>query len=237
MAAHADENEEKYERLRRRVLELHAVAVRRDAEAPRVTAPATLDDPSQTARLDDLLPAVAGPTGVPSHTGSRGAEDPDGDPDGDGTDDDLLEPDGALVAAVGELTAATDEFLALGDRLPVLRDVPARAWSVQIVRASALAVLLGAVLLGLGIWREILGFWWLPALVAMVPVAVRTALLAVAPAAGRHRRQRYAAAVTGAAALLLAPAAAVFGWAAGLGCAAVFAVAVSVLLELRWGRA
>jgi hypothetical protein len=119
----------------------------------------------------------------------------------------------------------------------VLRDLPARASSVQVVRASALAVLLGAVLLGLGIWRDILAVWWLPVVLVLLPAAVRTATMGIAPAAGRHRRQRYAAAASGAAALLVAPVAAVFGWLPGLLCVVAFGVAASVLLELRWGRA
>jgi len=248
MAARLDENEDRYEQLRRRLLDLHAVAVEREAAAPRVVAPAGLDDdPTQTARLDEMLAtggwaAGGGPAGNgagEAGAGEAGAgEAGAGEAGADGgTLDFALEPDAALVAAVDELTAATDAFLTLGDRLPVLRDVPARAWSVQIVRASAFAVLLGAVLLGLGIWRDILAVWWLPVLLAMLPAAVRMALIGVAPAAGRHRRQRYAAAVAGASALVVAPGAAVFGWPAGLGCAAVFVVAVSVLLELRWGRA
>jgi len=67
-------------------------------------------------------------------------------------------------------------------------------------------------------------------------VAGRTALLPVAPAAGRHRRQRYAAGVTGAAGLLVAPVSAVWGSLEGLVLVAVFGVAVSVLLDLRRGR-
>ena len=239
MAARADENEDRYEQLRRRLLDLHAVAVEREAAAPRVVPPAGLDDdPTRTARLDEVLATGGWARGDgPAGDGPAGDGAGDGGGEDGGAADFALEPDSALVAAVDELTGATDAFLTLGDRLPVLRDVPARAWSVQIVRASAFAVLLGAVLLGLGIWRDILAVWWLPVLLAMLPAAVRMALIGVAPAAGRHRRQRYAAAVAGASALVVAPGAAVFGWPAGLGCAAVFVVAVSVLLELRWGRA
>jgi hypothetical protein len=206
---------------------------------PDVPVPAGSGDGSETARLDE----VTGPFGSSDHDPGVDGQGVDGQGD-DGPGDDgpggdelfALEPDPALIGAVRELTETTDELLALGDRLPVLRDVPARAWSLQIVRASALAVLLGAVLLGLGIWQGILGVWWLPVVLAMVPAAVRMVLLGVAPAAGRHRRQRYAAAVTGAAALLVAPVAAVFGWPQGLLAVLAFGIGASVLLELRWGR-
>jgi len=70
----------------------------------------------------------------------------------------------------------------------------------------------------------------------MLPAAGRAALLGIAPAAGRHRRQRYAAVAAGAAALFLAPVAAVYGWLPGLLFVAVFGVAISMLFELRWGR-
>jgi hypothetical protein len=136
------------------------------------------------------------------------------------------------AATVARLIAATDELLAFEDRLPVLRDLPARALSVQVVRASALAALLGGVLLGLGIWRGALGWGWLPVVLITLVAALRTATLSVAPAAGGHRRQRYAAAVCGAAALLIGPGAAISGWPFGLVCAVVHALALGVLLEL-----
>lgn len=219
----AEDHEARFEQLRRRVLELHGEAARLEAALPDVGPPPADDEPGsqETQRIDVTAPTPVAEIGeLPADPGAE--EDPDA----------IRE----LSRTLDELVTATDAMLALQDRLPVLRDVPARAWSVQIVRASALAVLLGAVLLGLGIWRDILGAGWLPVPLLMLPVAVRMALLTVAPASGRHRRQRYSAATCGAAALLVAPVAAVYGWLPGVCCVVVFAVALGVLLEVRWGR-
>ncbi|HEY6798191.1 MAG TPA: hypothetical protein VI248_26225 [Kineosporiaceae bacterium] len=204
-----DEHEERYLELRRRVLEVHGEAVRLGAFAAADGEPAPAAEAAgtpagdTTSVVDDGLPA-----------------------DVEGLDERLL-------GAVDELIEATDAFLAFEDRLPVLRDVAARAWSVQIVRASAFAMLLGAVLLGLGMWRAILAVFWFPVLLVMLPAAARMAFMPVAPAAGRHRRQRWSALVGGAAALFLAPLAAVFGWLPGVACVAVLGVALTVLFELR----
>lgn len=140
--------------------------------------------------------------------------------------------DAGLEPAVDALVAAADELLDFEDRLPVLRDLPARAMSVQVVRAGALAAGLGGVLLALGIWRDLLGWGWLPITLITVPATLRMATLVVAPAAGAHRRQRYAAAGCGGAGLLIGPAAHWWGWPAGLACAVVHAVCLAVLLEL-----
>lgn len=246
-----DEHGQHYEEMRRRVLRLHAAAVALDREHP---GPEPDHDPGGVSGDDDGGD-VGGDVGGDGSARTAGlavtrevlsfASVPDGaGPPGAGMVDvegiiaagEPADVDERLVSAVGELTAATDELLAFGDRLPVLQDLPARASSVQVIRASALAVLLGAVLLGLGIWRGALAVWWLPVPLAMLPVAVRAALLGVAPAAGRHRRQRYAAATAGAAALLVAPLAAVSGWLPGLACVLALGVATSVLLDLRWER-
>jgi hypothetical protein len=144
----------------------------------------------------------------------------------------LDDEDDRLAAAVGELVEAADELLAFEDRLPVLQDLPARALSVHVVRAGALAALLGAVLLALGIWRDVLGWGWLPVIVLAVLAALRTATLSVAPAAGQHRRQRYLAAACGIGGLLTGPVAVFWGWPAGLACAAVQVACLAVLLEL-----
>ena len=135
------------------------------------------------------------------------------------------------VAAVEALVAATDQLLAFEDRLPVLRDLPARALSFQVVRASALATLLGGVLIVLGIWQGPLGWVWSPIVLVMAAAALRTATLPVAPAAGAHRRQRYVSAGCGATALLVGPAA-MWEWPAGLLLAVVHALCLAVLLEL-----
>lgn len=138
--------------------------------------------------------------------------------------------------AVDLLVEATDHLLAFEDRLPVLKDLPARALSVQVVRAAALATGLGGLLVALGIWREVLAWWWAPGVMIAVVATVRMANLPVAPAAGKHRRQRYWAVVCGAAALLTGPAAALQGWLAGLACAAVHLLCLAVLLDLPRGR-
>lgn len=140
--------------------------------------------------------------------------------------------DAGAGPAVDALVAATDELLAFEDRLPVLRDLPARALSVQMVRAGALAAVLGGVLLALGIWRDVLGWGWLPIALLTVPATLRMATLPVAPAAGAHRRQRYVATGCGGAGLLIGPVAVWWGWPAGLGCALVHALGLAVLLEL-----
>jgi len=199
-------HERRYEQLRARVIRLHADAV----------------------ALDPVEPALpAEPADAP---------EPAGPPEAAGQPEPAGPPDERLVATVDELVEATDALLALEDRLPVLRDLPARASSVQVVRASALATLLGGVLLGLSLWHGALAFWWVPVLALMLPGAARLATLTVAPAAGRHRRQRWAAAVTGASALLAPPVAAVFGWLPGLACVAVLAAALAVVFDVRWGR-
>jgi len=144
----------------------------------------------------------------------------------------LGDDDPGLQPAVTALVEAADELLAFTDRLPVLRDLPARALSVQVVRAGALAALLGGGLLALGIWRLGLGPGWSAIIVITLLAALRAATLPVAPAAGEHRRQRYAAAGCGAAALLIAPAVVWWGWFAGLAFAAVHALCLAVLLEL-----
>jgi len=144
----------------------------------------------------------------------------------------LEQGDPRRAAALQELIDTTDELLRFEDRLPVLLDLPARALSVQVVRAGALAALLGGLLTGVGIWRALLGLGWLVALLVQLFAAGRLVTLPVAPAAGRHRRQRLVAATCGAAALLLAPVEAVFGWWAGLAALGVLLVALAVLLEL-----
>jgi hypothetical protein len=213
MTRTGDEHEERYQELRQRMLELHRAAARLEAAG------------------GDGEPAGAGP----GDDGPAPAE-PDGDLDDDGALRDIAALDEQLLATVDELIEATDAFLAFEERLPVLRDIPARAWSVQIVRASALAMLLGGVLLGLGIWRDILAVFWLPVLLIMLPASARMAFMAVAPAAGRHRRQRWAGLVSGAAALFMAPVAAVFGALPGVALVLVLAGALAVEFELR-GRA
>jgi hypothetical protein len=221
--ADGDEHEERHEQLRARVLELHRIVAQLDAGQPDAGQP------------DAGQPDAGQPDAGQPDAGQPDAGQPDAGVSRDADPDDgAAGPD--LLRAVDELTAATDEFLAFGDRLPVLQDLPARASSVQVVRASALALLLGAVLLGLGVWRRILAPVWLPVLLVMLPAAVRVAMLSVAPASGRHRRQRYVAAASGAAALLVAPAAAVFGWLPGLVCVLVLVGTLAVLLELRWVR-
>jgi len=151
---------------------------------------------------------------------------------------DLDADDAERAAAVQRLIEAADELLKFEDRLPVLLDLPARAMSVQLVRAAALACLLGGLLTGLGIGQVLLSLsrWWVIALVPELVAAGRLITLKVAPAAGRHRRQRWSALACGAAALLLAPVEAVFGWWAGLAALAVLAAAMAVLFELRRGR-
>jgi hypothetical protein len=136
-------------------------------------------------------------------------------------------------AAIQDLIEAADELLRFEDRLPVLLDLPARALSVQVVRAAALAALLGAVLTGLGIWRELMARGWLVAVLVAMFAAGRLITVKVAPAAGRHRRQRWAAGSCGGAALLLAPVEVVFGWWAGLLALLVLVVALAVLLEVH----
>lgn len=137
--------------------------------------------------------------------------------------------------AVARLVEAADELLAFEDRLPVLRDLPARAVSVQVVRAGALASLSGGVLLGLGIWRDVLGGGWLPVALITALAAWRMITLPVAPATGWHRRQRYAAAGCGGAGLLIGPAVVWWGWFTGLALAAVQVLCLAVLLELLLG--
>lgn len=149
----------------------------------------------------------------------------------------LDEADPGLNPAVDGLIDATDELLAFEDRLPVLRDLPARAVSVQVVRAAALAALLGGVLLGLGIWRDVLGGGWLPVLLVTVLAAARMATLRVEPAAGRHRRQRYLAAGCGAAGMLTGPVAVFSGWLAALLVFGVHLGCLAVLLDLPRERA
>jgi hypothetical protein len=144
----------------------------------------------------------------------------------------LEEDDPGFDPAVSALVEATDALIAYSDRLPVLRDLPARAVSVQTVRAGALAALLGGALIGLEIWWGTLGWGWLPVVLITLLAALRTATLSVAPAAGQHRRQRYASAGCGVAALLIGPAAMEWGWWAGLGLAVVHALCLAVLLEL-----
>jgi lysylphosphatidylglycerol synthetase-like protein (DUF2156 family) len=146
------------------------------------------------------------------------------------------EPDHDVRGQLCALIDATDELLAFEDRLPVLADLPARALSVQVVGAAALAILLGGVLIGLGIWRDLLAVWWLPVLLGQLAAAVRVGTLPVAPAAGEHRRQRYAALAAGVAGLLIGPLAAVNGWLIGLLAVIALAVALVVLLDLRRGR-
>jgi hypothetical protein len=137
--------------------------------------------------------------------------------------------DFGLAPAVEELVAATDDLLAFEDRLPVLLDLPARALSVQVVHASALAALLSGALIGLGIWRGVLGWGWLPIIMITELVALLTATLSVAPAAGEHRRQRYAAAGCGCAGLMIGPGAVWWGWFAGLTFAAIQLLCLAVL--------
>jgi hypothetical protein len=148
---------------------------------------------------------------------------------------DLDASDDAGVPAVRRLIEAADELLAFEDRLPVLRDLPARALSVQTVRTAALACLLGGVLVVLGVWQGLLSRWWAFAVVLAAVAAVRLVTLTVAPALGGHRRQRWASACCGVAALVLAPADAVFGWAAGLAVFVVLAGGLAVVLDLRAG--
>jgi len=243
-----DDPERRYRELRSRVLRLHAAAVALDepwTDPPDPPDGAGAPDPVDGTGASDPtdptgISGLTGPTGLVGGPKGGGLGDTRAVPlvtDLDVDDPDVVaEVDERLLAAVGGLVGATDELIAFGERLPVLTDLPARALSVQIVRAAALAVLLGAVLVGLGIWRGILGVWWAPVPLAMLPVAARTALMPVAPAAGRHRRQRYAAGVAGAAGLLVAPVSAVRGSLEGLVLLVVFAVATSVLLDLRRGR-
>lgn len=140
--------------------------------------------------------------------------------------------DAELDPAVDRLVGATDELLAFEDRLPVLRDLPARALSVQVVRAAGLAALLGGVLLGLGVWRDVLGGGWIPVVPITLLAALRIATLTVEPAVGRHRRQRYVAAACGAAGMLIGPVAALSWWLPALGCLAVHLGCLAVLLDL-----
>jgi hypothetical protein len=134
--------------------------------------------------------------------------------------------------AVDLLVEAVDEWLAFTDRLPVLHDLPARAVSVQVVRASALAAGLGVTILGLGIWRGALGWGWLPVLLVVLVAVLRLGTLRVAPATEGHRRQRYTAAVCGGAALLVGPVTVLAGWPFGLLCAVLHLVAFGLVLEL-----
>jgi hypothetical protein len=142
-----------------------------------------------------------------------------------------------FAAAVDDLVEATDQLLTFEDRLPVLRDLPARALSAQVVRAASFAATLGGLLVLLGIWREILSRWWAPTIVLALIAASTMASLAVAPAAGRHRRQRYLATACGAAGLLLGPAIVLRGWPAGVVCAGLQAGFLALLLDLPKGRA
>jgi hypothetical protein len=140
-------------------------------------------------------------------------------------------------AALRGLIEATDELLGFTDRLPVLLDQAARAQSVQLVRAGTAATALGAVLVGLGVWRGVLAPWWIAAIVLLLVAAARLATMPIAPAAGAHRRQRYAAVIGGGAALLLLPLVAVFGWWAGLLALAVLGLAQAALLAAEQGWA
>jgi len=140
-------------------------------------------------------------------------------------------------AALRGLIEATDELLGFADRLPVLLDQAARAQSVRLVRAGTAATALGAVLVGLGVWRGALAPWWIAAIVALVPAAARLATMTIAPAAGAHRPQRYAALACGGAALLLLPLVAVLGWWAGLLALAAAGVAQASLFAGQRGRA
>jgi len=149
----------------------------------------------------------------------------------------LDDEDDALAPAVTRLVEAADELLAFEDRLPVLRDQAARALSVQVVRAAALAALLGGVLLGLGIWRDALGAGWIPAVLVTALAALRIVTLTVEPAAGGHRRQRYVAAACGAAGLVIGPVAVLFWWLPALGCLVVHLGCLVVLLDLPKDRA
>jgi hypothetical protein len=144
----------------------------------------------------------------------------------------LDDDDPELAPAVERLVEAADELLAFEDRLPVLRDLPARVLSVQVLQAGALAALLGGVLLGLGVWRGVLAGGWIPFVLITVVASLRMATLPVASGVGEHRRQRYVAAVCGATGLLIGPAAAVAGWLVGLAVAAVHVLGLAVLLEL-----
>ncbi|MDQ1290112.1 MAG: hypothetical protein QG622_3678 [Actinomycetota bacterium] len=145
--------------------------------------------------------------------------------------------DGEASARVTEtvdlLVDATDQLLTFEDRLPVLRDLPARAFSVQVVRAATLAAALGGVLLVLGIWREVLVRWWAPAVLLAVVATSGLSTLSVAPAAGKHVRQRYLAAGCGIAGLLVGPVTVLQGWPAGIACAVVQTMCLTSLLDLR----
>jgi hypothetical protein len=149
----------------------------------------------------------------------------------------LPETDAGRPAALHSLIEATDELLAFEDRLPVLLDLSARAWSVQLVRAGVVATVLGAVLVGLGIWQDVLSPAWVAALVALLLAAVRLLATPVAPAAAGHRRQRYSALACGAAGLLLVPAVMAFGWWAGLLALIVVGLSLAALLDGVPGRA
>lgn len=139
--------------------------------------------------------------------------------------------DAGRSAALHALIEATDELLAFEDRLPVLLDLPARATSVQLVRAGALATALGAALVGIAIWRDVLGWAWIAAVLVLLLTAVRLLAMPIAPAAGGHRRQRYAALVCGGAGLLLVPLVMALGWLAGLLALAVVGVSLVALLD------
>jgi hypothetical protein len=148
----------------------------------------------------------------------------------------LPDADAGRAPALHALIEATDELLAFEDRLPVLLDLPARAFSVQLVRAGVAATALGAVLVGIGIWRDVLAPAWIVALLALLVAAVRLMAMPVAPAAAGHLRQRYSALVCGAAALLLVPLVTVFGWWAGLLALAAIGLALAAQLDRLPGR-
>jgi hypothetical protein len=145
--------------------------------------------------------------------------------------------DAGRSPALHALIEATDELLAFEDRLPVLLDLPARATSVQLVRAGAFATALGAVLVGIAIWRDVLGPAWIAAVLVLLLAVVRLLVMPIAPAASGHRRQRYAALVCGGAGLLLVPLVMALGWWAGLLALAVLGVSLAAVLDVLSGRA
>lgn len=103
------------------------------------------------------------------------------------------------------LVAATRRLLAYEDQLPALLDGPARALTVQVVRASGGLATVGVAATVVCVLRGVLGWGWYLAAAAGLLVAVTLLIVPVRPAGARHRLQRWSALAGAVLTLSLAP--------------------------------